>query len=856
MQRRVRSLKPVDTFRQFTQQSLTRQPLNRTIPATGEFCTGQINANMSTLSLSQLRLTIDPDSLGFSDTSELSQQPLSWIGQDSALVAAHFGLSMMQADYHLFVLGEAGSGRTSLLHQAMIAAAANQPSPPDLCYLYNFVAPEKPLASRLPAGQGRVLRQSLLELAKTLPAEITRCLSGQDFKLKSDRVEKKFRTEANQAYAKLDKFAESLHFTIHREDEQVVFTLLDEKGDILTAENLLKLPKARRTEIEQAEEALRDAIALYFEEFKRIDKEKEAELTALRRRIVQPLLNAALKKIQDGLQKPVRQQERLETYFEQVAANILDNLPLFELENGDEERQQVELNQIFSRYQINLAVDNADLHGAPVIVEDNPSAYALFGGIDYQFESGKIKTDFMRIRAGSLLKAHGGYLMLHLDDLLTDGELWVKLRRFLRSKRLQIEEPGSALTANMPVTLEPEAVDVSVKIILIGSRDEYYDLQEIDPEFMRRFRVKVDFAGSFAANSQTYRASAIFVAHTCEAGNLPHFSAAAVARLLEESHREAEDRKRQSAIFARTEMLVLESAAVCTARQGRLVEATDVAAALEARTLRHNCPDLRLQEAIIEGEIAISLKGEEIGQLNALTQIDLGDYRFGTPVRVTARTFAGEDGVLNIAREVDMTGPIHDKGMLILQNYLTGLFAHIAPLALSASIVFEQEYTHIEGDSASCAELFALLSSLADIPLKQSIAVTGALNQFGEVLPIGGVNDKIEGYFSLCEKKGLTGEQGVLIPYQNRQHLMLNRKVIAAVEKGLFTINTMEHVMQGMELLTGLPAGIAEASRTAGYPPDTVLGEAQKILMSFRRACQLSHHPKSEHRRLPSRSDK
>lgn len=813
---------------------------------------------MSTQSLSpsQLRITIDPDTLGFSDTSELTQHPLSWIGQDSAQVAAHFGLGMMQADYHLFVLGEAGSGRTSLLHQAMIAAADNRPVPPDLCYLYNFVMPEKPLALRLPAGQGRILRQSLLELTKSLPVEITQCLSGQDFKLKSDRVEKKFRTEAGQAYAKLDKFAESLHFTIHREDEQIVFTLLDEKGEILTAENLLKLPKARRTEIEQTEEALRDAIVLYFEEFKRIDKEKEAALTALRRRIVQPLLNAALKKIQDGLQKTAKQQDRLKAYFEQIAANILDNLPLFESENGDEERQQTELNQIFSRYQINLVVDNADLQGAPVIIEDNPSTYALFGSIDYQFESGKLRTDFMRIRAGSLLKAHGGFLMLHLDDLLTDGELWMKLRRFLRSKRLQIEEPGTALTANMPIALEPEAVDVNVKIILIGSRDEYYDLQELDPEFMRRFRVKVDFAASFIASPKTYQASAIFVAHVCDAGKLPHFSAAAVARLLEESHREVEDQKRQSAIFARTEMLVLESAAICNARHGRLVEVADVATALEAHTLRHNYPDIRLQESIIEGEIDIALQGAEVGQLNALTQIDLVDYCFGTPVRVTARTFAGEDGVLNIAREVEMTGPIHDKGMLILQNYLTGLFAHLSPLALSASIVFEQEYTHIEGDSASCAELFALLSSLSDIPLKQSIAVTGALNQFGEVLPIGGVNDKIEGYFSLCEKRGLTGEQGVLIPHQNRQHLMLNHKVIAAVEQGLFTINTMEHVMQGMELLTGLPAGIAEASRTAGYPPETVLGDAQKTLLAFRRACQLSHHPKSEHRRLPSRSDK
>jgi predicted ATP-dependent protease len=346
------------------------------------------------------------------------------------------------------------------------------------------------------------------------------------------------------------------------------------------------------------------------------------------------------------------------------------------------------------------------------------------------------------------------------------------------------------------------------------------------------------------------------VANICTAAQLPHFTAAAVARLLEESHREVEDQKRQSAIFASTEMLLLESAAFCNSRDGHRVEVADILAALQARLIRHNYPDLRLQETILEGEIAIATHGMEVGQLNALTQIDLGDHSFGTPVRITARAFAGEDGVVNIAREVDMSGPIHDKGMLILQNYLTGLFAHIAPISLSASIVFEQEYTHIEGDSASCAEFYALLSSLSGVPLKQSIAVTGALNQYGEILPVGGINDKIEGYFRLCEKIGLTGEQGVLIPYQNRSHLMLDHSVIAAVKQGSFAIYTMQHVIEGLALLTGLPTGISTDNLTNDYSSDTVLGYAQKTLLNFRRACQLLQHPRNEHRRLPTRSGK
>ncbi|HSM99244.1 MAG TPA: Lon-insertion domain-containing protein, partial [Gallionella sp.] len=361
----------------------------------------------------------------------------------------------------------------------------------------------------------------------------------------------------------------------------------------------------------------------------------------------------------------------------------------------------------------------------------------------------------------------------------------------------------------------------------------------------RRFRVKVDFAESFSSGAETRRASSIFVAHTCRDLGLPHFSAAAVAYLLEDGHREVDDQSRQSAIFARAEALVVESAALCTARTGRLVEARDVEAAIRARMLRHDYPDQRMQESIVEGDVLIALHGEKTGQLNALTQIDQGDYRFGFPVRVTARTFAGEDGLLNIEREVEMSGPIHDKGVLILQHYLSSLFAQNAPLALDASVVFEQEYHGVEGDSASCAEFFVLLSSLSGLPLRQGIAVTGAVNQHGDMLPVGGINEKIEGYFRICSTAGLDGSQGVLIPHRNRRHLMLDRKVVEAVAHGLFHIHTAEHAGEGMELLSGCAFGIADEAGV--YPPDSVLGKAQITLLAYRRACQISGHHEPEH---------
>ena len=801
---------------------------------------------ISTLPPAELRLVIEPDTLGFSDTSELLQYPLPWIGQERAEMAARFGLGLDQSDYNLFVLGEVGSGRSSLLRQAMHAAAVDKAVPPDLCYLHNFDTPERPLALRLPTGQGRLLRQLLARMVKSLQTDIPQQLEGQEFKAESGRIEKAYKDEEGKAYAELSAFAEARNFSIHREAGRMVFSLLGEAGQPLLEDDVLALPKERRVAVEQAEQELRAEISRYFERARPLERAMNEALAALRRQVVKPLLDHELQLIRSGLKKQIKDAAKLNAYLERIAQDVLDNLELFPVSDTDEDNRQEELSLVMSRYRVNLVVDNDGLSGAPVIVEDNPLFRPLYGSIEYQSENDVLVTDFTRIRAGSLLKAHGGFLMLYLRDLLADGLVWEKLRRFLRSGRLQIEEPGTAFTPIAAVSLEPEAVDVEVKIVLVGSREQYYELQEEDPEFARHFRVKVDFAESFSSSAETRRASSIFVALACRQLGLPHFSAAAVARLLEDAHREVDDQSRQSAIFARAEGLVMESAALCRARSGKLVEASDVNAALQARTWRHDYPDQRLRESIAEGEVLIDMHGEKVGQLNGLTQVDLGDYRFGFPVRLTARTFAGEDGLLNIEREVELSGPIHDKGVFILQNYLAALFAHIAPLSLDASIVFEQDYHGVEGDSASCAELYVLLSSLSGLPLKQGIAVTGAVNQHGEVLPVGGVNEKIEGYFRICETAGLDGSQGVLIPHRNRRHLMLEGKVVEAVAKGLFHIYTAEHANEGIELLTGVPVG---APNEAGnYPSGSVLGHAQKTLLAYRRACHAPEHPKAGHK--------
>lgn len=800
---------------------------------------------IAALSPVDLRLTLDPASLGFSDTSELLQEPLPWIGQARAEAAARFGLEMDQPNYNLFVLGDVGSGRSSLLKQAMREVAASKSVPPDLCYLHNFDAPERPLALRLPASEGRRLRHLLAETVKTLQVEIPRRLEGQGYKAESERIDKAWKADIARHYAELTSFAEARSFSLRRDEGRMVFTLVDEKGRMLTEDAVRILPTPRRAEVEQGEQDLRLEITRYFEKIQPLERARDEALAALRRQFAKPLMERELQILCTGLKRQTRDVARLNAYLDALAQDVLDNVELF-CGREDDEIRLAKLNTMLARYRVHLVVDNGSLSGAPVIIEDSPSFRALFGSIGRHSENEVRAADFSRIRAGSLLQAHGGFLMLHLRDVLADPQVWEQLRRFLRSGRLQIEEPGVAFSPNAAASLVPEAVAVDAKIVLVASRDQYYELQEAAPEFTRHFGAKVDFADTFVASAASRRASAVFVAHASRQFGLPHFSAAAVARLLEESHREAGDQARASAFFSRVEAMVVESAAICSARGPGLVTAEDVEAALQAHAQRHNYPEQRLREEIADGDILIELHGERVGQINGLTQIDHGDFRFGLPARISAHAYAGEDGLINIEREVELSGPIHDKGVFILHNYLAALFAHLAPLSLNASVVFEQQYDGVEGDSASCAELYALLSALSGLPLKQGIAVTGALNQHGAVLPVGGINEKIEGWFRVCEAAGLDGSQGALIPGRNRRHLMLAPQVVDAVAAGHFQIYAADHVTEGIALLTGLAAGAPNAA--GHYPPGSVLGHVQDALAGFRRACQMQEHTRPPRR--------
>lgn len=775
-----------------------------------------------------LCLTVPPESLDFTDTSALLMEPRTWVGQEAAQAAAHFGLAMLQPNFHLFVLGEEGTGGSSMLRDLMQAAARSRPVPPDLCYLHNFDEPVQALALRVPAGQGRRLRERMDTLLKSLQDEIPQRLAGPDVRAEADRIRKDYALAEARIYGELQAFAQARSFVLHREQGQLIFTLVDPQGAALTEVQAQGLTRERRGELDLAEQELQGQIAHFLDQTRPLLRVMNQRLQAMRQKAVRPLLAQAVLDLQQGLDPEVAALVRLTAWLTRACEDILQRLDLYsptDSLNPEEEEDQGALETVVSRYRVNLVVDNAGLSGAPVLLEYNPTERQLFGGIEYLQQEDSLVSDFSRIRAGSLLRAHGGYLMLPVQDLLAEEGVWARLRRFLRSGQLQMDEPGTLILPMTAQSMRPEPVAIEVKLVLLGSGAMYRELQDADPEFIRYFSVKVELTPSFHATAQGYRACAVWLAYTCSQRGLPPLSAAAVARVLEQSHREEGDQSRQSANFARSRALVLEAAELVRGGCGVRVEQADIDAALAAVKRRHQALQQRLLEAALEGDRLITVSGSAVGQVNALTLIDQGDYRFGLPVRVSARTYAGGRGLLNVEREVELSGPVHDKGVLILQAYLAGLFADLAPLALQASLVFEQEYQGIEGDSASCAECMAILSSLSGLPLRQGIALTGALNQHGEVMPVEGVNEKIEGFFQLCEATGLDGTQGVLLPQRNRRHLMLARPVVQAVSQGRFHIYTMTEASDALALLTGLKAR-------------QVLVRARRTLLAFRRACQ------------------
>ena len=731
------------------------------------------------LKAAQLNIPLKASDLGFANTSCLSLETCpAWVGQPDAEQAANFGLSIFEPGFNMLVLGESGSGRKSLTWQAIQAASAKRQKPNDLVLLYHFETPEKPLPLYLNAGHGVRLRVEMdafiRQMIKVIPALIVQTAAKEE--MKSEKAS----------------------------NEEDVSKQGDSKNSV---------------EIKLAEQ-LRHSLEDFF-------TEQFARLIMVVKGDASPFAMAELLKF--------------DLYLAALMRDVCENIEIFNQSAGSDNEGLLE--GFLGRFRVNVMVDNAaylnDANlGSPVIFDEDPTFSSLFGGLE-SADSTSNTADFMRLRAGNLLKAHGGTLMLYLRDINADqqsgSQILEKLHRFLRNGTIQIEEASGTPGQNAGIHFAPEALAAHVKLVLIATREEYYALQDELPEFARYFQVKVDFVESMPANQAAYSALAGLVAKFCHQHALRPFAADAVVKLIQFMQRTIDDQTRIGTRFSLLEKLVLESAVMANIASSEFVTADDVQSALDARRKRHNSPERQLRESMIDGEVMINVTGEQVGQINGLTHIDLGDMSFGSPVRISARCYAGAEGVINIDREVAMTGPNHDKGLMILRSWLSASFSSLTPLSLTASLVFEQEYYGVEGDSASCAELYALLSALSGVPIKQGLAVTGAMNQHGEVMAIGGLNEKIEGYFRICKAIGLDGQQGVLIPSRNLAHLLLDDEVIEAVNAGQFHIYPVSNVLEAIELLTDVSAGTLSGER---YADNSVLGRAQHHLETFRMALQ------------------
>ena len=785
----------------------------------------------------ELRRAVDPAQFGFSSTAELA--PLTdMIGQDRARQALQFGMEMADEGYNIFALGPVGTGRWTMVTRFVQQEAAGAPAPQDWVYVNNFANPANPQAIGLPPGKGCELRRDMEELVENIRREVPRAFESEEYERQRARISQQLQEQQTEILRQLQEQAESRGFGI-AQTPMGMMLVHTERGQPLSEEDFQRLPPARRQQLESAEADLQQQVAGSITRVRQRQKEAQNALRDLDRQVSAFTVGHFL----DDLERKYADFPDVRRYLQQVRQDVIDHVDLFKPES----EQAGPLGQMmtagrqaaYNRYQVNVVVDNCQQQGAPVIVESNPTYYNLIGEVQQEAQFGALVTDFTKIRGGSFHKANGGYLLMEARSLLLNPFAYDAMKRVLKDGRIEIEEMGQQFRLFSTVTLEPQPIPANVKVVLIGEPFIYYLLHAYDEDFRRLFKVMADFGADVDRDQETVTQYALFVAGRCREQGLPPFDAGAVGRLVEYGSRLAEDQKKLSTRFSEVADMISEAAYWAKRAGHSLVAREDVQKAIDEKTYRSNRVEERIREMIERGNIMVDTAGTVVGQVNGLSVTMLGDYAFGRPSRITARCYVGRGNVVAIDRDVQMAGPIHNKGVMILSGYLGGHYAQEQPLSLSASLTFEQSYEGVEGDSASSAELYALLSSLADVPLRQDLAVTGSVNQRGELQPVGGVTHKIEGFFDVCRIRGLSGQQGVIIPARNVDNLMLRDDVVQAVQEGKFHVYPVNTVDQGMELLTGMDAGERVAGR---YPEGTInyrvsqrLAEMARINRAFAR---------------------
>ena len=786
---------------------------------------------VSPLPVRSLSRRCDPSSLSFATTADLPDVA-GIIGQERAEEAVRFAIGIRRYGYNLYALGTSGMGKHGFVRAFLERQAAGESAPPDWCYVHNFADPRRPRALRLPAGRGPQLAEDMRALVDELRAAIPAVFESEDYRTRRKLVEAQFGEQSERAFAAIEERARERGVAIIKTPAGVGMAPLRE-GEVIPPEKFQKLPgreqERLKAEMAAVQQELQDAAGTLPREARR----QRDELRRLDRLVTASAASHLIDEVRARWADVPVVLEHLGEVQKDVVDNAEDFLPPPEGANavkallggrgGDRKPAR--------RYQVNVLVSQPSASGAPVVYEDHPTHANLVGRVEHVAEMGNLVTDFTLVQGGALHRANGGYLIVDARRLLLQPLAWDELKRALRSKLVRIESLGQALSLTATASLEPEPIPLEVKVVLLGERHLYYLLSHLDPEFPELFKVAADFEEEIERTAEGELLYARLLGTFARREGLRPLDRGAVARAIEQASRRAADAERLQ-VHAETVADLLREADHLAGEAGADVVAVEhVQAALDAQVRRASRVRERIQEDIRRGTILIDSRGDAVGQVNGLVVLQLGGYTFGRPSRITARVRLGSGNVVDIEKEVALGGPIHSKGVLILTGFLGQRFASERPLSLGASLVFEQSYSGVEGDSASCAELVALLSALGELPVKQGRAITGSVNQHGQVQPIGGVNEKIEGFFDVCRAGGLTGDQGVLVPASNVKHLMLRSDVVEAAEKGLFHVWPVEAVDEAVELLTGVPAG--EKGADGRYPEGTVNRRVDDRLAAF-----------------------
>ncbi|MCX7773319.1 MAG: AAA family ATPase [Clostridia bacterium] len=788
---------------------------------------------VSPLQSGSLRKVCDPSLFKFQDTSVLTPSR-DLIGQQRAIEATEFGLAIQLDGYNIYMAGDSGEGKTRYALESAQKQARLMPIPDDWCYVYNFEDSNRPRALNLPAGTGRDFKKDMEDFVKVIQQEIVKAFDGEDYEAERSRIIKEFRDKKDEYVMELTQEASERGFKVKLANSGIYFMPIID-GEPLSEDEFKALDEEVKIELSKSSEDLQNNTADTIRKIREVEMEAEIAVREWENQIALYAVGIHI----DDLKAKYSLYPLVVEYLDNVKEDILENIE--QLVGDDDDDDQSALYQMmmkknsednpYDRYKVNLLVDNSRLHGAPVIVDYNPTYYNLMGRCEYENEFGTMTTDYTMIKPGLFHQANGGFLILQINDVISNPQSFEAIKRTLKTRQIVIENIKEQMGLVAVSALKPESIPVNVKIILVGSAEVYQLLYNYDRDFKKHFKIKAEFDEQMDWNQENIMRLAHYIGAFCNKEGISHFDRSGVAEVVNYCSWLVQDQNKLTTRFSEIVNILGEAGTWARIEGASLVSDRHVKKAVLEKKKRSNKYDEELLELVKDGTLLIDTDGYTVGQINGLAVLDMGDYCFGKPNRITAATYMGKNNILDIEREVETGGVTHSKGVLILSGYIGKKYAQEIPLSLAASICFEQLYSGIEGDSASSTELFAILSSLSDLPIYQGIAVTGSVNQHGAIQPIGGATFKIEGFFEICKINGLNGKQGVIIPYQNVRNLMLSDEVVEAVEKGLFRIYPIRTVDEGIEILTGVQAG--ERLPDGTYPAGSVNDRVYQKLRRF-----------------------